>query len=70
MNMPLRKQSEARRRIAINPWMEEFGTVPVKLGSIAHASTGSRCVRKWGTLRDYSRVRKPPGNSRLADGWV
>jgi hypothetical protein len=45
MKKSLPNPLESRRRLVINPWLEEHTAVPVRFEAIAQP--GLKCVRKW-----------------------
>ena len=67
MKTSLPNRFELRRRLVINPWLEEFATVPLKFKPDATSSLGSKCVRRWGNWRTLSTGRKQASNTGLAD---
>jgi hypothetical protein len=61
---------EVRRRLVVNPWLEESATVPLKFMPAGIGLTGIKCERKWGSWRNLLSARKPPGRHRLSDDWL
>jgi len=63
-------QVKVRRKLLVNPWLEEFATVPLKFKLAATPSSAIKCVRKWESWRNPVSARKPPSRNRLADEWM
>ena len=67
MKISLPEPSE-RRRLIINPWLEEYTTVPLQFQPGATVSPASKCVRKWESWRSLPIPRDRSAFNRWARG--